>query len=60
MTFDNGDVVDDGPTKVNKNTSTSSSGRTAHSRMPTTNLPGRLVLSDFSCEGDGKNPPPKK
>jgi hypothetical protein len=25
-----------------------------------TNLPGRLVLSDFSCDGGKKDPPPKK
>ena len=58
--FDNGDVVTVGSSHVNKNTQhfiVESDGALVDA---STNLPGRLVLSDFSCEDDGKNPPPKK
>ena len=60
VTFDNGDVVTTGPSKVNQHTQHFIVESDGALETAETNLPGRLVLSDFSCEGDGKNPPPKK
>ena len=57
--FSDGTVWVVGPTKVNQSNQqfvVESEGALVDA---STDLPGRLVLSDFSC-GDVKNPPPKK
>lgn len=59
-TFDNGDVVVTGPSKVNASTQhfiVESDGALVDA---STNLPGRLVLSDLTCEDGGKGGPPPK
>lgn len=60
VTFDNGDVITTGPSAVNQNVQhfiVESDGALV---TAVTNLPGRLVLSDFSCEDGGKGDPPPK
>ncbi len=60
VTFSDG-VVIHGADKVNRNTQHFTVESTGTLLGATTgDLPGRLVLSDFSCEGDKKDPDPKK
>lgn len=61
--FDNAVIVQ-GATAVNRNNQHFTFEHLGGTLVDaSTNLPGRLVLSDFTCEGDPKDPkdpPPKK
>jgi hypothetical protein len=56
-TWDSGNVCTVSPSAVNKSTQHFYCTAAGALTSASTNLPGRLVLSDFSC-GDIKEPPP--
>lgn len=60
--FSGGLTVTTGPASVNKNTQHFFVSTTGGATLvgASTDLPGRLVLSDFSCDDDKKDPDPKK
>jgi hypothetical protein len=57
-TWDSGDACSTGPSKVNASTQHFLCTASGALTSAVTNLPGRLVLSDFSC--GVKKPPPKE
>jgi hypothetical protein len=57
-TWSSGDTCTVGPSSVNKNTQHFNCIASGALTSATTNLPGRLVLSDFSCETKEPPPPP--
>lgn len=61
-TWSSGDSCDVSASKVKRNTQHFNCVASGELLTATTNLPGRLVLSDFSCEAkcDKKCEPPKK
>ncbi len=60
VVFDNAVIVQ-GATKVNRSNQHFTFEHVGGTLVDaSTNLPGRLVLSDFTCTGDPKDPPPKK
>jgi hypothetical protein len=57
-TWSSGDTCTVGPSSVNRNTQHFNCIASGALTSATTNLPGRLVLSDFSCETKEPPPPP--
>jgi hypothetical protein len=58
-TWSSGDTCSVGPSAVNNNVQHFDCIASGTLLSASTNLPGRLVLSDFTC-GEKKPPPPKK
>lgn len=56
-TWSSGDSCSTGPSLINPNTQHFNCIATGELLSASTNLPGKLVLSDFSCQ-DIKEPPP--
>jgi hypothetical protein len=56
-TWDSGDSCTTGPSQINQSTQHFNCIATGNLTGASTNLPGRLVLSDFTCT-DTKEPPP--